>query len=217
MIAHQRTPYQSLLLEHIEKILDIQALANDKYLMSQVDESGYISIESFRFQKDLVGLRASATNVAYAINSSLWLHEYISLEPFPRLKLPYDVFTKKLLLYDLPKKVFQKEIATLAKRVIGSTNNFVIQRHKEGLLMIFNDKESLICFWRCLEYCQINGNAIKAMVVIKKTPKQYSHMRRSQSAVFGSKPKIKTSVPRPEKLPALKVVKMNDNNFPKLK
>ena len=213
--TRQRTPYQSLLLEHIEQILDMKTVANDKYIISCLDETGSITIEKFCSQKDLVPLRASVKDVSAAISSSLWLGEYFTPHPIPKLKLPFDVSQKSLIIYDLPSTAYHKAINNYAKKVMSSSTEYTIKRHKEGLQVNFSRKEDLFAFWRSLDYCLVNGTAIKAMILLKKTPLQYAHMVRSQSVVF-SKPRRNTRQnQRQEKQP--KIIQIQDNNFPTLK
>ena len=213
--TRQRTPYQTLLLEHIESLLDMTALAHDKYIISCLDETGSISLNQLCYQKDLLFLRASVPDLSAAISSSLWLGQYYTPSPIPKLKLPCNIYQNSLIIYDLPDTTFHKAINKYTKKVIPMGTKYEVKRHKEGLLIDFSNKEDLICFWRTLDYCLIKGTPMKAMILIKKTPQQYRTMIRSQSVVF-SKPKPTTNKTKKEKKEA-RVIEIKDNNFPPLK
>ena len=213
--TRQRTPYQTLLLDHIESILDMEAIAKDKFIISCLDETGSISLDKFCCQKDLLFLRASVPDVSAALSSSLWLCHYYTASPIPKLKLPCEVYQKSLVIYDLPNTTFHKAINKYTEMIMKGAV-YEIKRCKEGLLINFSNKEDLFCFWKALDISLINGVALKAMVLVKKTPQQYRHMIRSQSVVFSQyKPHRIDKIQKNKKEPL--VIEIKDNNFPALK
>ncbi|EAX90855.1 hypothetical protein TVAG_445750 [Trichomonas vaginalis G3] len=210
----QRTPYEDMLLEHIERLLDMETFSKDCYLVSSTNDNGEIDLSRLACSPDLIKLQATTESVKEVIEKSLWLRNNLIISPYLALKLPFDIDTKSLILYDLQNGVYQKEINQYTNFIFGNEKNYTIKRHKNGLQIIFQDSATLIVFWRTLNYCMIKGYNAKAMVLTKKTPHQY-YLAHSQSMIF-SHPKISTPSKKKPKKEPLKIIKFDESDFPPL-
>lgn len=210
--VRQRTPYEDMVLEHIERILDLNSYCKDYFLVSHTNEDAIISLEALASVGDLIKLEASIATIRNVLKTSLWLKNNLITKPYSALRLPFDIDVKTLTLYDLPQGVFQKEIVKYADKFIDKSE-YIIKRCKDGLQMVFKDQMTCVAFWRTLDYCLIKGYNIKGKILVKKTPLQYC-LTHSQSMIF--------SHPKPQPQPNKKQkkqqqpqpIKFDESDFP---
>ena len=209
MKPRQRNSFQDRLLEHVEYIVDHSRFPKDQYLVSRTDEKGQILLEDLLSYPEIKKLNPNPRDLRIALTTSTWLRNNVSTKPTQLLRLPFQIDTKTLLLYELPKEITSDDILKFVKAVNGNYD-IKIKRHKLGVLVTFPNSLMCMAFWRSLGICMLKGYLLKGMIFTSKPQPRPSTMGRSQSMTFQKK------LPRPEKLPQLKIVTMKDQNFPSL-
>ena len=208
-----RTPYQTQILENVERIMDHSYFSKEQYLISQTNDKGELYFDSILSTADFLKLRANFRDLKIALTSSVWLSQYTTINPKPYIRLPFQIDKKVLIIYDVPNVIGLPDIIQFVQS-ITQNNEFKAFPHKLGYSVTFNSAEQCMAFWRTLNICRLKGYLLKGMISIQKVQNKPS-MGRSHSMTFQQRKKKNPR--KQEKLPQLQIIySMKDNDFPPL-
>lgn len=208
MRRQTRTPQQSAILDVFEHVIQPESLAKNQYIISQLDEKGNIKISNLVGAREFYKVAKEQRDLRLALLSHQELAKHVVKDAF---KFPFQIDTRTLIFHHFPSDITENELKIFIKNVSGVSEKMV-KTDNGAIYVTFGDPKVCMAFWRSLNYISISGHYLEAIISIQKVPDNFKTLVRSQSMQF----KSKTPVPRPEKLPHLKIsFGTKDTNFQK--
>ena len=179
-----RSPYLSLLIDTLDPILKKDFFCKNQYLISKTDDFSRIHYEHFLVLSDFIKLRANAEDLYAAIRSNNYFSSIFDYTT-GNFILPYEIDFCHLVV-NLEGKKSHKLLQNFANIFNVDSNN--VQRHKNGFVCIFTDRNNSLMFFRCLNFILLDGE--RANSYFKSIPRK--------------KQMIQNSIPRSTSLISLK-------------